>query len=185
MASSVRVRLETPSLRRESEFLAAVRRSHGFLRRWAAPPRTPSAYRRYIRRFRRPTHDGHFVVLRSSGELVGVISFNEISRGLYQGAWLAYYAFPPHVSRGYMSEGLRLALGRAFGVLRLHRVEANIQPGNRASRALVRRLGFRREGLSARYVKVGGRWRDHERWALLAEEWRSRRPQSFPERQMP
>jgi ribosomal-protein-alanine N-acetyltransferase len=63
----------------------------------------------------------------------------------------------------------------AFRHLRLHRVEANIQPDNRASRALVRRAGFRREGRSRRYLKIGGRWRDHERWALLAQEWRGRK----------
>ena len=67
-----------------------------------------------------------------------------------------------------MAEGLGLVLRRAFRRLGLHRVEANIQPGNRASRALVRRLGFRREGFSPRYLKIGGRWRDHERWALVA-----------------
>jgi ribosomal-protein-alanine N-acetyltransferase len=63
-------------------------------------------------------------------------------------------------------------IARAFRTLRLHRLEANIQPGNLASIALVRRLGFRREGLSRRYLKIGGRWRDHERWAILAEEWK-------------
>jgi ribosomal-protein-alanine N-acetyltransferase len=68
-----------------------------------------------------------------------------------------------------MQEGLRLAIARAFGRLRLHRLEANLQPGNSASRRLVRRLGFRREGYSPRYLKLGGRWRDHERWALLAD----------------
>jgi len=78
--------------------------------------------------------------------------------------------FVPHAGRGHMSEGLRLVLRRAFGGLGLHRVEANIQPGNTASRALVRRLGFRREGFSRRYLKIAGRWRDHERWALLRED---------------
>jgi ribosomal-protein-alanine N-acetyltransferase len=117
-------------------------------------------------------HVGHFVVLRSSGALVGVINLNEIVRGSFQGAYLGYYGFLPHVGRGYMREGLRLVLRRAFGELRLHRVEANIQPENRASLALVRGLGFRREGFSPRYLKVAGRWRDHQRWALLAEEWR-------------
>ena len=70
---------------------------------------------------------------------------------------------------------LRLVLGRAFGRLRLHRLEANIQPDNAASLALVRRIGFRREGFSPRYLKVGGRWRDHERWALRSAQWRPRR----------
>jgi ribosomal-protein-alanine N-acetyltransferase len=59
----------------------------------------------------------------------------------------------------------------------LHRLEANIQPGNRASLRLVRRLGFKREGYSRRYLKIRGRWCDHERWAILAEEWRRSRPE--------
>ncbi|HEY8105130.1 MAG TPA: hypothetical protein VIE46_03425, partial [Gemmatimonadales bacterium] len=63
----------------------------------------------------------------------------------------------------------------AFRRLRLHRVEANILPQNDASLALVRRAGFRREGRSPRYLKIAGRWRDHERWALLADEWRPSR----------
>jgi ribosomal-protein-alanine N-acetyltransferase len=114
-------------------------------------------------------------VLRESGELAGVINVSEIVRGPFQSAYLGYYAFVPHAGRGYMTEGLALALRWIFGELRLHRVEANIQPGNAASRALARRLGFRREGLSPRYLKVGGRWRDHERWALTVDDWRRQR----------
>ena len=71
-----------------------------------------------------------------------------------------------------MREGVSLAVSHAFRVLRIHRVEANVQPENQASIALVRSLGFRKEGLSQRYLKVAGRWRDHERWATLAEDWR-------------
>jgi ribosomal-protein-alanine N-acetyltransferase len=73
-----------------------------------------------------------------------------------------------------MTEGLTLALRWVFGSLHLHRLEANIQPGNEASRALVQRLGYRCEGLSPRYLKIAGRWRDHERWALTVEDWRGR-----------
>lgn len=90
--------------------------------------------------------------------------------------WSAYLARRRRPdSPAYMTEALALVLRQAFGPLRLHRVEADIQPGNRASIALVRRAGFRREGLSRRYLKIGGRWRDHERWALTVEEWRRRR----------
>ncbi len=62
-------------------------------------------------------------------------------------------------------------LGLVFGELGLHRVEANIQPGNLRSIRLARRLGFEREGFSPAYLMVGGEWRDHERWVLRAEGW--------------
>ena len=71
------------------------------------------------------------------------------------------------------NRGMQLVLRHAFQTLRLHRVEANIQPGNHASITLARRAGFHREGYSPRYLKIGGRWRDHERWALLAEDWKA------------
>jgi [ribosomal protein S5]-alanine N-acetyltransferase len=74
-----------------------------------------------------------------------------------------------------MAEGLSLVLDDAFRRRRLHRLEANIQPGNTPSIRLVRRLGFRREGYSARYLRIAGRWRDHERWAILADGYRRRR----------
>jgi [ribosomal protein S5]-alanine N-acetyltransferase len=176
----MRVQLKRPSAGDEPRFLEAARRSRTFLSQWAPPPCTSTAYRAYIRRLGKPTHKGRFVVLRMSGELAGVINVNEIVRGAFRSAYLGYYAFVPHAGRGYMTEGLALALRWAFGTLRLHRVEANIQPGNDASRALVRRLGFRREGFSPRYLKIAGRWRDHERWALVAEDWR--KLQSFTRR---
>ena len=74
-----------------------------------------------------------------------------------------------------MTEAFALALDFAFRTLRLHRVEANVQPGNRRSLALVERLGFAREGFSPRYVKIAGRWRDHVRYAMLVENWRTQR----------
>jgi [ribosomal protein S5]-alanine N-acetyltransferase len=172
--SLVRVRLEKPSLDREREFLDAVRRSERFLRGWVDPPGTVGAYRAYLRRFAEPSRQAYFVVLRS-GELVGVVNLSEIVRGRFQCAYLGCYGFVPYTARGYMTEGLTLVLRRAFGTLRLHRLEANIQPHNKSSLALFRRLGFRREGYSPRYLKIGVRWRDHERWALLVDEWRDRK----------
>jgi ribosomal-protein-alanine N-acetyltransferase len=105
--------------------------------------------------------------------LVGVINVSEMVRGNFQSAYLGYYAFEPHSGRGLMRRGMALVINRAFGRLGLHRLEANIQPGNTASIELVRRLGFRREGYSPRYLKINRRWKDHERWALLAEDWKS------------
>jgi len=104
-----------------------------------------------------------------------VINVNEIVRGLFQSAYLGYYAFEPFAGLGYMSEGLTLVIRQAFDVLGLHRLEANVQPKNQRSIRVVSELGFRLEGLSPRYLKIGGRWRDHERWAILAEDWPKRR----------
>ena len=110
-------------------------------------------------------------VLTDDGELAGVININEIVRGRFRSGYLGYYAFVPHNGRGYMTLGLKAVIACAFRRLRLHRLEANIQPDNEASRRLIQRLGFRREGLSPRYLKLGGVWRDHERWALTIEDW--------------
>lgn len=79
---------------------------------------------------------------------------------------LGYAAFLPYAGQGYLSEGVALAVRYAFERLELHRVEADIQPGNDASVRLVERLGFRREGFSPGFIKIDGEWRDHERWAL-------------------
>jgi len=174
-----RVILRAPTRADEAEFLRAARRSRRLHRHFAHPPRTPEAYRAFVRRTRQPSHDGHVVVDPGSEALVGVINLNEIVRGPFQSAYLGYYAFEPHAGRGFMSAGLAQVLRRAFGDLGLHRVEANIQPDNTRSIALVRRLGFRREGYSPRYLKLGGRWRDHERWALVREDWRG--AQTAPE----
>jgi len=62
-----------------------------------------------------------------------------------------------------------LVLDYAFGELDLHRVEANVQPENHASIRLLKRLRFRKEGLTRKYLKIDGHWRDHERWAILAK----------------
>jgi len=166
-----RVRLERPALVRELEFLSAVRRSRALHGAFVEPPSTSEEYREYLRRQRRPTQESFLVAEAESGALAGVINVNDIVRNALQSASLGYYALLPLAGRGLMREGLRLVVGWCFRDLGLHRLEANIQPTNLRSIGLVSSLGFRLEGMSPRYLKIRGRWRDHERWALLAEEW--------------
>ena len=104
-----------------------------------------------------------------TGLIVGVVNINEIVAGVFQGGYLGYYGMVGFAGRGLMTEAVRLAVLYAFNELGLHRLEANIQPGNVRSIALVQRLKFQREGFSPRYLRIDGAWRDHERWAVLAD----------------
>nr|WP_255662682.1 GNAT family N-acetyltransferase [Myxococcus sp. RHSTA-1-4] len=153
-------------------FLAATRASRAFHRPWVSPPTTPEGFQAYLQRNQGEDFEALLAWERESGHLIGVFNLSQIFRGGFQNAYLGYWAVHGFQGRGLMSESLQLVLTHAFRTMRLHRVEANIQPGNAASKALVERAGFRLEGFSPRYLKVAGRWRDHERWALCREDWR-------------
>jgi ribosomal-protein-alanine N-acetyltransferase len=172
LARGGRIHLSAPSARDRDEFLEAVARSRRLHRRWVTPPADAEAFAQYLRRLRRDDAVGLLVRRNDDGSLVGALTLSQIFLGPFRSAYLGYYAFDPHQGRGLMSEALDLTLRHAFGTLGLHRVEANIQPDNTASIALVRRAGLRLEGFSPRYLKVAGRWRDHERWAITAEDRR-------------
>ena len=164
--------LEKPSNRRRAEFLAAVKKSKRLHAPWVSPPQTPEAFEPYLKRVRGKAHLGYWVITEDR-ELAGVINVGEIVRGAFCSGYLGYYAFVPYGGQGYMTRGLVAVLVDVFRIHRLHRVEANIQLGNEDSRVLVQRLGFRLEGISPRYLKIAGRWRDHERWALTVEDWKA------------
>jgi len=177
------VLLRPPMASDQRDFLDAVRRSKRLHGHWVQPPSNATEFRLYVKRFAtdalrdlaRTRHLGFVVCERDSHALAGVLNFSEIVRGALQSAFLGYYAFTDMNGRGLMREGIALALDQAFRVLSLHRVEVNVQPANARSIALVEAAGFTREGFSRRYVKVAGRWRDHVRFAMLAEDWRGLR----------
>lgn len=162
-----RVFLRQPSLADMKPFLAAVRESEDLHRPWVAAPNTPARFRAFLKKMQPPTHYIFLVCRREDQAVAGVINLSNIVRGLFQSGYLSYYAFAGHERQGYLREGLQAVIRHAFKVLKLHRLEANIQPGNTASIALVKSCDFRKEGYSPRYLKIGGRWRDHERWAIL------------------
>jgi ribosomal-protein-alanine N-acetyltransferase len=170
MAPRSRVLLSHPTEADADEFVAAMRASRELHRPWLYPPLTGSDYGRYLDSLGE-RKVGYLGRRRADGALVGYANVGEIVRGALQGAFLGYGGVAELAGQGYMTELLQLVLRDAFTRVRLHRLEANIQPGNAASIALARRCGFRREGFSPRYLKIGGRWRDHERWAVVRESW--------------
>lgn len=169
--TAARVSIRPGSLEDEPEFLAAVERSRTLHHPWVQAPATPQAFRDYLSKRQEPRGAAFFLWIDEPRGLVGVVNLDEIVHGCFRSAYLGYYAFVPYAGRGLMKDGLAQVITHAFKVMKLHRLEANIQPGNVRSKALVKTLGFRREGLSPRYLKINGRWRDHERWAILSEDW--------------
>lgn len=103
-----------------------------------------------------------------SGGVIGVFNLTQIVWGKFRSAYLGYYGNVAFAQRGLMSEALKQVASHAFDQFGLHRIEANIQPGNIASINLVRRVGFQKEGYSPRYLQIDGVWCDHERWALIS-----------------
>lgn len=161
--------LETPDAFHEREFLAAVSNSRALHKGWVSPPADAPSYGKYLEKVASSENICHLVI-RDSGALAGVININAIIRGTFQSGYLGYYAFAPHHGQGVMTVALGQVLARAFGDYGLHRLEANIQPDNKTSLRLLRPFGFRKEGFSARYLHIDGKWRDHERWAITIED---------------
>ncbi|MBV9941400.1 MAG: GNAT family N-acetyltransferase [Solirubrobacterales bacterium] len=172
--SKVRVSVRPPTPADREAYLAAMHESRELHRPWLAAA-TGESFETLLRHVEDERFDPMLVCRIGDGAIVGFINISEIVRGGFQSAFLGYGGVAAYAGQGYMSEGLELVLARAFTELGLHRLEANIQPGNRASIALVQGAGFVREGFSERYLKIAGRWRDHERWAIRAEQWRARR----------
>jgi [ribosomal protein S5]-alanine N-acetyltransferase len=167
-----RVRLAEPVAQDRREFLELVEASVDLHRPWTYPPADAASFRRLIERNRA---DNFFALLARRSEddaIVGLFEFSEVVRGSFQNSYLGYWVGAPYAGQGYMRDGMQQALRFAFSELRLHRVEANIQPANKRSLTLAKKAGFRREGFSPRYLKIGGRWRDHERWAVLSDDAR-------------
>lgn len=154
----------------ETAFLDAVARSRDLLDEWVDPPPNAERFAQHIVRYS-TDHHVSYLARNGEGQMVGCININNIVRGAFQSAFLGYYAFSPYNGQGLMKQAMALVITQAFHHHRLHRLEANIQPANVASVALVKSLGFRLEGHSPRYLNIAGQWRDHDRYAITAEEW--------------
>jgi ribosomal-protein-alanine N-acetyltransferase len=163
-------------------FIAMLERSREHLAPWM--PRTargtePGFASRFQRMLRPQSDDGHrlrlLVCARDDGRMVGVVSLGGIapwpSLDCHTGYWLA----AGETGKGLMRDAVAALVDHAFEERCLHRVAANILPANRRSLALVRALGFTREGLLRGLIEIDGAWRDHECWAVLSTEWRGGR----------
>ncbi|HEY0047855.1 MAG TPA: GNAT family protein [Pyrinomonadaceae bacterium] len=155
-----------------AEFTALNKSSRKFHRNLVTPPTDEKSFADFLKRNESET-DRCFLICRiEDGAIVGAAALSQIFRKAFQNAYLGYYLAEKYTGCGYMTEAVRLVLSFAFKELKLHRIEASVQPENKASIAVLQRCGFTREGYSPKYLKIGGRWRDHERFAIIVEDWR-------------
>jgi ribosomal-protein-alanine N-acetyltransferase len=141
---------------------------------WPSDALSESAYLRRLRRLAAEWKgdEGYsfHVFRRDGGQLVGGIGLTQVRRGVAQTATLGYWAGQKFERRGYTTEAVKLVVQFAFASLRLHRIEAACLPENTASRRVLEKAGFLREGYARQYLMIAGEWRDHLTFALLAED---------------
>jgi ribosomal-protein-alanine N-acetyltransferase len=105
----------------------------------------------------------------------GEINLSSIQRGAFQNCYVGYWIDKALAGQGYVPEACVVLFGFAFEQLGLHRLQVAIVPRNAASRRVARKLYLRGEGVACRYLEIDGRWEDHVRYAITAEEWAERR----------
>jgi len=111
------------------------------------------------------------IALPETDLYIGKISLFQISKQNRRGE-VGYLLNRKHWGKGYMSEALSAVLSIAFNVMDLHRIEADTDPENKPSLALLERFGFVREGLFQDRWFVHGEWHDSVMLALLKSNYR-------------
>jgi ribosomal-protein-alanine N-acetyltransferase len=116
-----------------------------------------------------------FAILDASqrDRLIGRVALANVVRGVWLNATLGYWVSEDAGSRGHATRAVRLALGFAFDIAGLHRVQPAIMPRNVRSRRVIEKCGFRHEGVALRYLKINGVWEDHDLFAMTVEDWRA------------
>ncbi len=176
-----RVLLRFPTILDRDEFVELRRASREHLEPWEPIPpsgldlHSNEAFDRELETHNTPESQRWLVCMKDSGAIIGRIALGNIERGPFQNGRFGYWIGSAFAGQGLMSEALSLAVTHAFtsvgsGGLGLHRVCANIMPSNAASRRVLEKVGFVKEGYSEKYLQIQGAWEDHERWARVAQE---------------
>lgn len=152
-------------------------RNAAWLGPWEAtvPPESGEvvpSYSEMVSRFRAEARAGRTMAwaMTLDGRLVGQLTVAGITLGSLRAATIGYWIDSQVAGRGLTTMAVAMASDHCFRVLRLHRIEIVIRPENAASRRVVQKLGFRHEGSRPGYLHIDGAWRDHEVFALNADE---------------
>ena len=111
------------------------------------------------------------LVRASSGEMLGTISFSNLSRFPFYSCNVGYSLAEKAQGHGYMRRGLTMACDYMFNVQKLHRIQAGYMPHNKRSEAVLEHVGFNREGYAKDYLLINGEWQGHVLTSLINPNW--------------
>jgi len=167
--------LRYPKIEDSAEYIKLGNESERFHRGLIKMAKTREDFDAFLERNEKEENECFLICLKADWAIAGMINLSQIFRGVFQNAYLGYALGEKFTGQKLMTEAIELILRFAFKNLKLHRIEANVQPTNPASIAILHKNGFTKEGFSRRYLKIDNKWRDHERWAIIAEDWRNRK----------
>ena len=175
-----RVFLRPPKRRDALKWQKLRMSSKSFLVPWEPSWDASSCTRRaYLRYFKNSNYLANmdkaysFLIFKTDDKaLLGGINIGNVRRGVSQSASLGYWIGEKHSRNGYMKEALKLLIPSAFVDLRLNRIEAATLEENIASRNLLKKIGFKKEGVLRKYLKINGNWRDHILYGLLESDFK-------------
>ena len=143
---------------------------------WDASSCTRRAYLRYFKNSNYLANMDRaysFLIFKTEDKtLLGGINIGNVRRGVSQSASLGYWIGAKHSRNGYMKEALKLLIPSLFIDLRLNRIEAATLEENIASKNLLKKIGFKKEGVLRKYLKINGTWRDHILYGLLENDFK-------------
>jgi [ribosomal protein S5]-alanine N-acetyltransferase len=167
------VYLRFPRLIDSKELIELNKLSDSFHKGLVNPPKDQEAFEAFFQKNETPANESLLICETGNDLIAGAINLSQIFRAGFQNAYLGYYLGEKFAGRGFGTEAIALIVKFAFDKLNLHRLEANIQPHNFASIAVVKKNGFTKEGFSKDYLQIEGEWRDHERWAIVNDNWKN------------
>ena len=176
--SGKRVFLRPPKRRDAIKWQKLRLSSKSFLSPWEPSRDASSCSRRAFMRYLKNSsylanidRSYSFLIFKEEDkDLIGGVNVFNIRRGVSQSASLGYWIGKRLAKKGYMSEALEILLPSLFIDLRLNRIEAATLKNNIASRSLLEKSGFLKEGICRSYLKINGKWQDHILYSLLSEE---------------
>lgn len=175
-----RVFLRPPKRRDALKWQKLRMSSKSFLVPWEPSWDASSCTRRaYLRYFKNSNYLANmdraysFLIFKTDDKtLLGGINIGNVRRGVSQSASLGYWIGEKHSRNGYMKEALKLLIPSLFVDLRLNRIEATTLEENIASKNLLKKIGFKKEGVLRKYLKINGTWRDHILYGLLENDFK-------------